>query len=107
MQISSSTTLGGAQSLQMLKAQQAWEARRAAKTQTPTEAPQVIQPAPQLLDEAVPNTPSGPAHLSPQWNRTVQEIQTIAGRAGFVGLSEQDIRRAYTYGESLLADYRV
>jgi hypothetical protein len=94
----------GAQSMQMLKAQQAWEARRAMKS---AEAPQTVpvtQPEQELQRPALPD---GPMPGMPQWNRTVQEVQDIAQQAGFVGVTEQDIRRAYTYGESLLADYRV
>ncbi len=94
----------GAQSLQMLKAQQAWEARRASKPN----APAIEFPASRIEME----TPEAPAAmqsqpLSPQWQRTVNDIQTIAAKAGFVGVTEQDIRRAYQQGESLLADYRV
>jgi hypothetical protein len=36
-----------------------------------------------------------------------EDIRNVAERAGFVGISERDIRRAYMMGESLLADYRV
>jgi hypothetical protein len=48
-----------------------------------------------------------PAWAAPQWSSKVQEIQGIAEQAGFVGVTEQDIRRAYSQGTSLLADYRV
>lgn len=96
----------GAQSLQMLKAQQAWEARRASKVQIET-------PATPTLPKIEINTPELPANnapqqtVSPQWQRRVNDIQNIAKKAGFVDVSEQDIRRAYQFGESLLADYRV
>jgi hypothetical protein len=36
-----------------------------------------------------------------------EDIRSVAERAGFVGISERDIRRAYMMGESLLADYKV
>lgn len=96
----------GTQSLQMLKAQQAWEARRAGKTQ-------IEKPASQTAPKIEINTPDLPADsgstqtVSPQWQRRVNEIQNIAAKAGFVDVTEQDIRRAYQFGESLLADYRV
>lgn len=95
----------GAQSLQMLKAQQAWEARRASKTQTPEQ-----QAPTSTLEMESPSAPVSVPHsqsVSPQWQRKVNEIQNIAHKAGFVGVTEQDIRRAYQFGESLLADYRV
>lgn len=94
----------GAQSLQMLKAQQAWEARRASKPQSPTSefpASRIEMETPQ----APPATQN--QSISPQWQRKVNDIQNIAARAGFVGVTEQEIRRAYQQGESLLADYRV
>lgn len=96
----------GTQSLQMLKAQQAWETRRAGKTQTETPAMQAapsIEIAKPELPDAMPNAQV----ISPQWQRKVQEIQNIANKAGYVDVTEQDIRRAYSQGESLLADYRV
>jgi hypothetical protein len=94
----------GAQSLQMLKAQQAWEARRASKPQAPasefsTSRIEIETPEAPAVNQSQP--------ISPQWQRKVNDIQTIAAKAGFVGVTEQDIRRAYQQGESLLADYRV
>lgn len=91
----------GAQSLQMLKAQQAWEARRASKPQAPASE----LPSSRIEIETPAAMQSQP--LSPQWQRKVNDIQTIATKAGFVGVTEQNIRRAYQQGESLLADYRV
>ncbi len=106
MRVSDSNT-----SIQLLKAQQAWEARRSAKTAAPAE-PAKSQPASHParieIDTRLPETPVGPANnISPQWRNTVREVQQIAQRAGFIGVSEQDIQRAYARGESLLADYRV
>ncbi|MEB3246113.1 MAG: hypothetical protein VKJ06_09035 [Vampirovibrionales bacterium] len=37
----------------------------------------------------------------------LEDIQQVAARAGYVGVSSQDIQRAYTRGESLLVDYSV
>ncbi len=106
----------GASAIQTLKAQQAWEARRASKAQAPQveliapeapSAPQTPNTQPVLenlsLNSQSPTLPSN----SPQWSRKVQDIQNIAAKAGFLGVSEQDIRRAYVQGDSLLADYRV
>jgi hypothetical protein len=44
-----------------------------------------------------------------EWEKGIpfQEIKNIAERAGYVGLSNRDIKEAYVRGESLLADYRV
>ena len=109
------------QSIQLLKAQQAWEARRA-NTQTQSEP---IEP--DNTDIATASVPqqslitennntgfvidrqslvSNPA-LSAQWTRKVQDIQQTAQKAGFVGISEQDIQHAFLSGQSLLADYKV
>ena len=106
----------GASAIQTLKAQQAWEARRATKTQAPQtelitpEAP-IAAPAPNtqpvLENLSIDNQSTALPANSPQWSRKVQDIQNIASKAGFLGVSEQDIRRAYVQGDSLLADYRV
>lgn len=96
----------GAQSLQMLKAQQAWEARRANKTTAQQPAAQAA-PAIEIAKPELPANNGGVQSVSPQWQRKVNDIQNIAARAGFVDVTEQDIRRAYQFGESLLADYRV
>lgn len=103
-----------AQSIQLLKAQQAWEARRAAKANAPEQAPvsspamgPSIEIAKPSVDTSLDATPAISQAMSPQWNQKVQDIQQVAAKAGFVGVSEQDIRRAYMQGDSLLADYRV
>jgi hypothetical protein len=109
----------GASSLQTLKAQQAWEARRAAKAQAPAieqQAPADIPATPTrgkgtsqpvLENLSIDQSTAPLAAHSPQWSRKVQDIQNVAAKAGFMGISEQDIRRAYVQGDSLLADYRV
>jgi hypothetical protein len=105
MQIGSGTPSMGASSLQMLKAQQAWEARRAAKTETAKPQPAVAAPR---VEIETPSMPAAmPAGLSSPWENTVREVQDIASQAGFLDVTEQEIRRAYMRGESLLADYRV
>jgi hypothetical protein len=106
---------GSGASLQALKAQQAWEARKAvSKTTIDSSAEAAVKvsnpkgnqaqrPAAQIED------PIGAAQADPasRLGRAIPEIQEIARRAGFVGLSAQDIQRAYARGESLLSDYRV
>jgi hypothetical protein len=103
MQISSGA---GASSLQMLKAQQAWEARRAAKIETARPQPAPALPTVEIETSPAP-TPIPVAGLASPWESTVREVQDIASQAGFLDVTEQDIRRAYVRGESLLADYRV
>lgn len=106
----------GTSAIQTLKAQQAWEARRAAKTQAPAaeqmapiapSAPKAPNTQPVLENLSLDNSSAALPSNSPQWSRKVQDIQNIATKAGFLGVSEQDIRRAYVQGDSLLADYRV
>lgn len=102
----------GTPSIQTLKAQQAWEARRMRQAAQQTQATEAFrQPATSkpaetktVTDEPLSATP--PISQG-QWSQTVEEVQSIAQRAGYIGVTEQDIRRAYTLGESLLADYRV
>jgi hypothetical protein len=95
----------GTQSLQSLKAQQAWESRRANKTEAQKPAAQATP----FIEIAKPELPVNTIStaVSPQWQRRVNEIQNIATKAGFIDVTEQDIRNAYQFGESLLADYRV
>jgi hypothetical protein len=116
----STPIFGNSASLQALKAQQAWEARKAASktrvesTATETASTQTTTPvgnqskmaertqAPsdsQVDDTALDHN----ARLA----RAIPEIQAIAKKAGFVGVTAQDIQRAYAFGESLLTDYRV
>ncbi|HEY9746828.1 MAG TPA: hypothetical protein V6C99_11495 [Oculatellaceae cyanobacterium] len=103
MQISSSVP-----SIQTLKAQQAWEARRLRQVSRQETQPESV-PAPSApIADRVAET-SVAAFTLPQagWGETVREVQSIAERVGYIGVTEQDIRRAYTLGESLLADYKV
>jgi hypothetical protein len=107
-------TPGGAQPIQTLKAQQAWEARRAVRSAEKQTAPvttpsiEITKPNSLPAEPLASTAPAGTSPwTSPQWTRKVQEIQTIAAKSGFIGVSEQDIWRAYSQGNSLLADYRV
>jgi len=109
---------GNSTSLQALKAQQAWEARKAVSKNR-------IDPTADTNVQAVANKPAGNqarmvdrTQQAPDTNessmdhnarlaRAIPEIQEIAKKAGFVGVTSQDIQRAYAFGESLLTDYRV
>ena len=90
----------GLQSLQLLQAQQAFRARRSPQADTAASVTQLPQPA--VQDSAEERLPT---MLNPKL--AVQEIQDIASRAGYVGLSESAIQRAYQTGQSLLTDYRA
>lgn len=48
-----------------------------------------------------------PAAISESLPLSLSDVQAVARKAGYVGVSEQDIQKAYRLGESLLADYRV
>jgi hypothetical protein len=108
---------GDSASIHLLKAQQAWAARQASRpTGIPTGDGAIPLPMPKpefpresARIERTDATPS-PATTAPmpsRLSRSIPEIQEIAYRAGFLGLTEQDIQRAYVRGESLLTDYRV
>lgn len=43
----------------------------------------------------------------PQLESLVHEVRHIAETTGYIGVSPQDILRAYQLGQSFLADYRV
>ncbi len=45
--------------------------------------------------------------VSAQHRTKFTEINTIAQKVGYVGLTESDIQRAMVSGESLLTDYRA
>jgi hypothetical protein len=58
--------------------------------------------------ESIAVTPKAKSRVdSPMERLPFDDIRNVAEKAGFVGISERDIRRAYMMGESLLADYRV
>lgn len=77
--------------------------------QAPEPEAVAIQEAPQPSLRQLSETPPrrSAASSSPELNLPIDDIRAVAERAGYVGLSERDIRRAYIMGESLLADYRV
>jgi|GEM_PF-2576361 len=112
---------GNSASLQALKAQQAWEARKAAsknRIDNPTTGTTVqgvankpIGNQARMVDrtQQTSNTVIDDSSMdhSARLARAIPEIQEIAKKAGFVGVTSQDIQRAYAFGESLLTDYRV
>jgi hypothetical protein len=112
---------GTQQSLQALKAQQAWEARRSS---LPQAVSKISQPTADLamaskvtLQSVQPASQTGAASTIKSQPATqkdkialpfnIEELQDIATRSGFVGVTAQDIQRAYASGTSLLTDYRV
>lgn len=122
--ISMSTPISGnSASLQALKAQQAWEARKAAsknrvestQTETITQASAADSQGnrSKLAGRTTPPTSTdnqvddSTLDHNSRLARAIPEIQAIAKKAGFVGVTAQDIQRAYAFGESLLTDYRV
>lgn len=87
----------GSSLIQNIQARQAFQARPTAPAQNiPT------GPAPVEVPRAEPE-PGRPGLNSIPY----RDIQQVASKAGFVGLTETDIRQAYLRGESLLTDYRV
>ena len=48
-----------------------------------------------------------PDRLVQNADRVVRDVMTIAQQNGFVGVSPEDVRRAYQTGQSFLADYKV
>lgn len=67
---------------------------------------------PQATQQTRPNqrpAAEGPSGASQPIQNSLHfdEIKSIAERAGFIGVSNRDIQRAYALGESLLADYRA
>jgi hypothetical protein len=70
--------------------------------------------APHHASEAILPTqrntrPSNRSNQTTATNNTLayQEIQDIAQKAGYVGVSQRDIDRAYRLNKSLLVDYRA
>jgi hypothetical protein len=92
---------GGPNSLAALQAQRAFA--------KPRQAPALSSPNDELGNRSTrqaPITPDATAnHRRPRL--AYHEIQAIAQQAGYIGVSDQDIARAYTSNTSLLVDYRV
>lgn len=132
---SSSSMNAGLSQLQRLQAQRAQQSQYASKPKSTSEiqdfaaltvesimqelhAPQAAPPEPKsddffndldvqsIAQSSAPQRTSNRAE-SPVDRLPVDDIRSVAERAGFVGISDRDIRRAYAMGESLLADYRV
>ena len=99
-------------SIHLLKAQQAWASRQATRPSAPpanNSEPSTLAPILEnaRLEQANAADSLSAASVPSRLSRAIPEIQDIARRAGFLGVTEQDIQRAYTRGESLLTDYRV
>lgn len=101
----SSGGIGGAGSQQAIFASQALRS---------AQARQALQPRPQAPTLPQTEEAFNPALRQPVAAKPVavarriplpyQEIQSIASQAGFVGLSDNDIERAYLLKQSLLVD---
>ncbi len=91
----------GSSFIQMLQAQRAF-----VPNTKPSEEPELSD----MLGELA-NTPEAAPmreeNLASAAGLPLDEIKSIASRAGYVGLNDSDIQRAYVYGESLMTDYRV
>jgi hypothetical protein len=98
----SSSIGSGTDALQMLRAQQAFSARPA-ETARPAQAE---VGADESAGDETELATSGTL-AAPQNKALYQEVQDLASRLGYVGLSEKAIERAMVLGESLLADYRA
>ncbi|MEB3286486.1 MAG: hypothetical protein VKJ04_03175 [Vampirovibrionales bacterium] len=86
--------------LQRVQAQQAFQTKKA----KPSEQEAPVQASPIEVSKQ-PSNLSLPAHIFNA--RRLGEIKQIALQAGYVGLDDNDIARAYATGESLLTDYRA
>ncbi len=54
-----------------------------------------------------PRMQSAPSSYLAQLQPMIQEVQQLAEASGYIGVTSQDVLRAYQSGRSLLADYRV
>ena len=85
--------------LGQLQAQQALQAKR---TKNPAPAPAPVQ---MPTEESV--RPSALTEGKASHPLPMDELQGIANRTGFVGLTDRAVQRAYTLGESLFVDYKA
>lgn len=90
----------GFSQLSRLQAQQAFTPTRR-QAQEELETPEVQAP---VIENLKPEVKPNGRMTAPV---SVDEIQDIARRAGYLEVSESDIQRAYVFGESLLTDYTV
>jgi hypothetical protein len=98
----------GASPVQMFQAQQAFrpqpkKARPEPEEQLAPDSYEMFQF--EALDEPEPPAASQAASLKQRL--PVADIQAVAQRAGYVGLSERAIQQAYLRGDSLLVDTRA
>lgn len=97
---------GNVDVLRQLQAQRAFQSRRSG----PSNAPEQAQPSAPLSSPAEVSLNQEPAaanRTEPHHPLPMDELKNIAGRTGFVGLTDRAVQRAYTMGESLFVDYRV
>lgn len=67
-----------------------------------------------LLKPDASGTPSAPERMSASKSKAIaqlapliEDVQKIAKAVGYVGVSNEDVVRAYQQGSSFLADYKV
>jgi hypothetical protein len=90
-----------ATALQILRARQGF-----APQPTRAAQPEASQFEIDSYEPAEAELPAAPASRNNPLDRLpFTEIQAIAERAGYVGVTQRDIQRAYARGESLLVDY--
>lgn len=104
-------TSGGTDALQMMRAQQAFRTRTA-KPESQVLPGEMEAPVDEILlsgaaEESAPKAVPTAKNQPDPHQDMYREVQDIAGRLGYVGLSETAIHRAMVRGESLLADYRA
>jgi hypothetical protein len=68
---------------------------------------QPVESYPPVRPTEGPRAARSTSGLTPELPIAMNEVRAIAEQAGFVGITDRDIRRAYVMGESLLADYRA
>lgn len=88
---------GGFSNLQRIQAQQAFTPKARVQEQQQQQF--------NIQDVQVPSRPQPSQSMSQ--NLPMDEIKSIAQQAGYIGITDADIERAYAYGESLLSDYTV
>jgi hypothetical protein len=66
-----------------------------------------LKPAPPLVQMNQAIATPNPLPLEGRFGLPLQDIQHVAQASGFIGISQENIERAYLKGQSLLVDYRV
>lgn len=86
---------------------QALQARRAFETGRKPQQPQPEAGQAPAFQAEPGHTPALSVAHQRRLQRMMGEIQQIASQAGFVGLTDADVERAYAFKTSLLVDYNA